>query len=341
MKLNRKQKETTLRLIEWWTDEGYLTSDQSRQLRDSISIKTINWKKVAEYLMILAIISIVVAFLTLVADEWILEIFERFFEMSDTAILILLLLLSGGFLFAAWRMPSHRKKQRISMESLLVLGSISFGGALNYFGKISGLTGSGEIFLVAVYAIQAFAIAWFFKSLIFSGIGWAAIMLWLGIESSANGNAGNGWMGMNLALRYLFFSLIPLVTGFYLKHIKKLPDFANLTERAGWIVFWLALWGAALFGNHHNIASWNEVSSFSLLPWGLVMAIISIAVWITGKKRQNKEWMWMGGLALIADAYTQFFLFLWEPLHPALFFAIMGVSFWLLGRRAEMIKQKY
>ncbi|WP_291858154.1 DUF2157 domain-containing protein [Marinilabilia sp.] len=338
MKLNRKQKETTFKLINWWEEEKLLTGSQGKQLKESLEIKTINWKKVAEYLMILAIISIVAAFLTLVADEWILELFERLFNMSDGVILILLLILSGGFIFAAWKMPSNRKNQRISMEALLVLGSISFGGALNYIGKISGLSGFGETFLLIIFAIQAFAISWFFRSLLFSGIGWACVMLWLGIESSPNDPSDSGWLGMNLALRYLFFSLIPLLTGFWLKHRQKLPEFASLSERTGWLFFWLALWGVALFGNHHGLDSWEITSSFSLLPWGVLMGAFGGIVWAIGRRRDNKEWMWMGGLALIADGYTQFFLFLWAPLHPALFFTIMGGSFWLLGRRAEMIK---
>lgn len=339
MKLNRKQKETTLKLINWWEEEKLLTEDQCKQLKDSLEIKTINWKKVAEYLMILSIISIVAAFLTLVADEWILELFERLFNMSDGAILTLLLILSGGFIFAAWKMPLHRKTQRISMEALLVLGGISFGGALNYIGKISGLSGFGETLLIIIFAILAFGISWFFKSLLFSGIGWASVMLWLGIESSPNNSSERGWLGMNLALRYLFFSLIPLLTGFWLKHRKKLPEFASLSERTGWLFLWLALWGVALFGNHHSLDSWETTSSFSLLPGGILMGAVGGTVWAMGGKRNNKEWMWMGALALIADGYTQYFLFLWEPLHPALFLTILGGSFWLLGRRAEMIKR--
>jgi hypothetical protein len=339
MKLNLKQKDTTLKLIDWWEEQGLLADGQSHKLKESLEIKSINWKKVAEYLMILAIISIVVAFLTLVADEWILSILERLFQISDLAILILLLVLSGGFIFAAWRMDPRRKKQRISMETLLLLSSLSFAGGLNYFSKTAGLSGFMETFMVVLFAIHAFALSRFFKSLIFSGIGWAATMLWLGIETARQGSHGSGWLGMNLALRYLFFSLVPLLTGLWLKQLRKLDEFAQLSERTGWLFFWLALWGLALFGNHHSMSAWNQASSMSLLPWGLLMAAISLAVWMAGRKSNNREWMWMGGLALIANAYTQFFLFLWEPLHPALFFVIMAGSFWFLGRRAEMIKR--
>lgn len=339
MKLNRKQKETTSKLIDWWDDQGLLNEGQSSALKESIELKTINWKKVAEYLMGLAILSIVIAFLTLVADEWILEIFERLFEISDLAIFVLLMVLSAFFYIAAWRMHSRPKRFKLSLETLLLLGGLSFGGALNYLGKMLGLEGFAETLLVLVFAIHCFPIAKFFNSLLMAGIGWLGIMLWLGIESGRPNEWSGSWLGMNLALRYLFFSFIPLGTGLILKQSGKLIHFAMLSERTGWLFLWLSLWGLALFGNHHNLNTWNDASALSLLPWGLLMALAAGALWYLGKLRHNKEWMWMGGLALIANAYTQFFLFLWEPLHPALFFAIMGVSFWLLGRRAEMIKR--
>jgi len=339
MKLNRKQKETTSKLIDWWDDQGLLHEGQNSTLKESVELKSINWKKVAEYLMGLAILSTVVAFLTLVADEWILEIFERFFEFSDLAIFILLMVMSALFYFAGWRMHSKPKRFNLSLESLLLLGGISFGGALNYLGKVFGLEGFVETFLVLIFAIHCFPVAKFFKSILMAGIGWMGIMLWLGIESGRPSEWSGSWLGMNLALRYFLFSLIPLGTGLLLKKSDKLLPFALLSERTGWLFLWLSLWGLALFGNHHNLNSWNEASALSLLPWGLLMAAAAAVLWFLGHQGHNKEWMWMGVLVLIADIYTQFFLFLWDPLHPALFFAIMGVSFWLLGRRAEMIKR--
>jgi len=35
------------------------------------------------------------------------------------------------------------------------------------------------------------------------------------------------------------------------------------------------------------------------------------------------------------ELYTKFFEYFWDGLHKAIFFAILGVSFWLVGRKAE------
>jgi uncharacterized membrane protein len=339
MKLNHKQKETAGQLVDWWEEQGLLSKNQAPRLKESIELKTINWKKVAEYLMGLAMVSVIVAFFTLVADEWILTLFERLFEISDVAILVLLLLLTTFFYLAGWRLHKRPKKYLLSQETLLLMGSLAFGGSLNYFGKILQLNGFTELLLVQVFAIHTFAVSYYFKSILFSGIGWLSVMLWLGLESGRQCNWSGSWLGMNIAFRYMFFAFIPLVTGLIVRKKKTLASFAKVSERTGWLFLWFSLWGLALFGNHNSWASWNAAPAISLSPWGLLMAVTSGAVWITGRKRNNKEWMWMGGLALIANAYTQFFLFLWEPLHPALFFTLMGLSFWMLGLRAENLRR--
>jgi hypothetical protein len=48
------------------------------------------------------------------------------------------------------------------------------------------------------------------------------------------------------------------------------------------------------------------------------------------------------GVALVfifLNLYSRFFEYLWEGMHKALFFAILAVSFWLLGTKAEKIYQ--
>ena len=35
------------------------------------------------------------------------------------------------------------------------------------------------------------------------------------------------------------------------------------------------------------------------------------------------------------ELYTKFFEYFWNGIHKAIFFAILGVSFWLIGRKAE------
>ena len=40
---------------------------------------------------------------------------------------------------------------------------------------------------------------------------------------------------------------------------------------------------------------------------------------------------------LFINLYTRFFEYLWDSLHKAVFFAVLAVSFWLLGSKAETL----
>lgn len=336
MKLKKKQAEIAEQLVDWWEEEGLLAEGQATRLKDSLERRSVNWRKVARYLMGLAVASMVVAFLQLVADEWIMEWLERLFEISDFAVFVLLIGLTLLFYGVAARLKTTAKGYDLSKSTLLLLGGIAFGGALHYLGKFSAINEFLEVGLVLVFAMQGFVVGRLFQSALFYDLGWMALFLWLGLESSRQAQWKGAWLGMNLPLRFFLFSMLPVVVGLTLNKSCCFKSLALSAQRTGWVFFWSSLWLVALFGNHTSWETWEEASAISLLPWGLLMAVVAGGFLILGHVKTNRLFLWMGVGGLLAVSYSQFFLFLWEPLHPALFFAIMGVSFWLLGRKAEM-----
>ncbi len=338
MKLKKKQAEIAEQLIDWWEEEGLLAEGQPTLLKDSLERRSINWRKVARYLMGLAVVSIVVAFLQLVADKWIMELLERLFEISDFAVFGLLIVLSLLFYGAAARLKTTAKGYALTKSTLLLLGGIAFGGALHYLGKFSGANEFLEVGLVLVFALQAFVVGRLFLSDLFYDLGWIALFLWLGLETSRQTQWEGTWLGMNLPLRFFLFSLLPVVVGLTQTKRTGFKSLALSAQLAGWVFFCSSLWLLALFGNHTSLETFEEASAVSLLPWGVFMALVAAGFLIFGRIKINRLFLWMGVGGLLAVSYSQYFLFLWEPLHPALFFAIMGISFWLLGRKAETLR---
>ncbi len=339
MKLKKKQADVAEQLIDWWDEGGFLEEGQANRLKNTLQRKSINLKKVAEYLMGLAIVSLVVAFFQLVADEWILGILERLFEISDFALFLFLIFLSLLFYGFGMRLHNQESGVPLSKHALLFMGSLAFGGALHYLGKYSEAGELFEVTMVLVFAVQAFVVSLLFRSEMLGDLGWMALFLWLGLETSRQSQWESTWMGMNLPLRFLVFSLVPLLKSLVFRRSNNLAYMALSSQRAGWVFFWVSLWLVSLFGNHSSWSSWEAAPALSLLPWGILMAAIGVGLWIFGRNNDNRLYVWMGLGGLIAVGYTQFFLFLWEPLHPALFFAIMGASFWGLGRTVERIRR--
>lgn len=54
-------------------------------------------------------------------------------------------------------------------------------------------------------------------------------------------------------------------------------------------------------------------------------------------RRDDRTSIGFGITFLFINLYTRFFEHFWNPLHKAVFFALLGVSFWFIGSRAERI----
>ena len=68
----------------------------------------------------------------------------------------------------------------------------------------------------------------------------------------------------------------------------------------------------------------------------LFAAASGIAIWY-GLTFDDHVSIGFGITFLFLNLYTRFFEHFWDSLHKAVFFALLGVSFWFLGSRAERI----
>ena len=56
-----------------------------------------------------------------------------------------------------------------------------------------------------------------------------------------------------------------------------------------------------------------------------------------GLKTEDTVARGFGITFLLLNLYTRFFEYFWDNTHKALFFAILGISFWALGSYAERL----
>lgn len=63
---------------------------------------------------------------------------------------------------------------------------------------------------------------------------------------------------------------------------------------------------------------------------------LSIALWL-GLKRDDAMLRGFGLAFLAINLYTRFFEFFWDAMPKTIFFLLLGISLWLLGRHAERI----
>lgn len=337
MRLSRKQRILAERLLSTWVDEELLTREHADRLGNSISQKTLNWKRVARNMLGLAIIFMVIAFLHLVADKWVIQFLESFFSMSDAFFLVLLLSLSVGFPFLARYF--HRKGHglNLSVETFLLLGLLAFSGAAYYANAVFQPVSVIKVLFILIVSAYTMVVSFLFHDKLMWLLGLVGILLWFGVETVRLSYWEPSFFGLNLPVRFLIFTSILVWMSKGLSLFQNLRRYKELSVHFFLMMMWVSLWMTALFGNYSSMEAWDNASAFQLLPWGVLMGVVAFIFWFMGKKRHHKEWIWMGSIALFADVYTQYFLFLWEPLPASLFFFVMALSFLVIGRKAEVI----
>jgi hypothetical protein len=337
MKLSGKQYTLVERLLESWTHQDLLSKEQADKLKENVELKVVNWRRVAQNMLGLAIVFMVIAFLHLVADKWVLQVLEQFFELSDTFFMSLLLVLALLFPFMASRVKQKRGSLKISLEAFLLLGILALGGALYYANAVFEFSKFWEVATVLLVAFYSLLLGKLFLTSVIWLAGLAGLALWVGLETGRLSAWDSQYLGMTFHLRFLILAFLGLMIMRMLRKVPVKTIFRVATFQFIWFLFWSALWLCALFGNYPTWEAWEAASAVNLLPWGLLMAVAALIVWHQGLRQQRKHWVWMGSIALFTDVYTQYFLFLWDPLPASLFFFILALSFFIIGRKAEVI----
>ncbi len=339
MKLSRKQYTLLLRQLKLWQQKELLSKEQSEKLESTLERKEIDWKKVAQNMLGLAVFFMVIAFLHLVADEWVLKLLTDFFSMSDRFFMVFLLILMVIFAVSASYVQKLSKpfNGKVFEEALLLMSVLSGAGMFYYLSSVFQLSSGTQVLLVLIASMGTLWLGRRFSSLVIWLLGCVGFSVWFGLETVYLSDWKPSFFGINLPVRYFILSVAALLFVGYLRKRKLLRWLGDITQHYFLLLMWFSLWLVALFGNFSSWTSWEKASPFMLLPGGILMAVTAFLFWWSGRRKGNFTWVWMGSIALLVDAYTQYFLFLWDLLPAALFFFLLALSFLILGRKAEVI----
>ena len=336
MIFNKKQGKFLLEVIDNWAQEETISQETAAALRKTISIRPFDWKKLAKYSFWIALICIVIAVGSILADRVLLRLLEALFDTSDIVrCLILASLAAVAFYFGLARRRKYPDRI-FSTEAIFFIGVLLCAGAIAFFGKAID-TGSGHfslLFLLATIVYGALGLALSSKLIwVFSILSLGS---WFGTETGYVSGWGAYYLGMNYPLRFVLFGLALVGASFLFRHVRFLHDFRHSTYVLGLLYLFIALWILSIFGNY-DPETWLRARQIELLHWGLLFAAAAIAVIIYGLISDDYTSRAFGITFLLINLYTKYFEFFWNATHKAIFFLIMAASFWLIGSRAEKI----
>ncbi|NLW49134.1 MAG: DUF2157 domain-containing protein [Firmicutes bacterium] len=338
MLLNKKRFRFVQKVINSWEKDNVLTVSEGNKLRATIELSKFDWNRLAKYSFWIAGISLAIAVFSITFDKAIMAIIMRIFTMSDTLKSIMLTIVSVGFYYWGFRRKKKVPAKFFSNEFLLFVGAIITGVAIGFFGKAVD-TGSGHFSLLILMAsIIYLVIGGTFPSNLMWTLGLISFGAWFGAETGYLSGWGAYFLGMNYPLRFVFLGLILIRIGFLIKKTI-IANLSKPTYVMGLLYLFIALWLMSIFGNYSG-DYWYVASKGNLFYWSLLFGITAIAAIIWGLKTDDSTIRKFGITFLFINLYTKYFEYFWNSIHKALFFAILAVSFWAVGRYSEKVWNK-
>jgi hypothetical protein len=316
MRLTRKKAGVVKSAIGAWIEGEMVSQDQGRKLLESVEVVRFDWKRVAKYSFWISIICIVISVAAIVTDDFIRELLAKLFNTPDILKCLFMAFMATLFYYLGIKRKGKHPARVFSNEAIFLLGVLATAASIGFLGKAID-TGSGHFSVLILLAAIIYGILglWFPSKLVWI---FALISMggWLGAETGYASGWGVYWLGMNYPLR---------------------NDFFRPTLAIGLLYLFIALWIMSIFGNYGDMREWEKVRQISLFHWSFLFGLAAVASIFHGIKNDDGMTRGFGITFLFINLYTRFFEYFWDNIHKAVFFAILAVSFWLLGSRAEKI----
>lgn len=340
LKVSKKEGKVLNTAITQWLNSDVISTEESQRLQNAYEVTPFDWQRVAKYAFWIAIICVITAVTSVLSDRWLMEQLEKLFTASDTVKTLFFALMSAGFYFLGMRRRSKKPASIYSNEAILFLGVATTAIAITLLGKVLD-NGSGHFSLLLLLAAILYAALglWFPSKLI-----WVFSLLslgsWFGAETGYVSGWGAYYLGMNYPMRFVLFGGVLIACGsFVFTHWESKRDFLRPTRVMGLLYLFIALWILSIFGNYGDGGSWQKAKQIELFHWSILFALAALAAIYHGVKYDDGMTRGFGITFLFINLYTRFFEHFWDGTHKGIFFALLAISFWYLGSKAEKIWQ--
>jgi hypothetical protein len=337
LNLDKQESEFLDDSIKHWEKERLIDGDLARKLRNSYEVKGFDWMRLAKYSFWIALFCGAVAVGSLIIDERLLIWLKSLYYTPDIVISIGSGVIAAIAFFFGSRWQKKYPEKVFSNEAIIFTGVLFTASCIAFLGKAldnhSGHFSLLFLLSVFVYGILAYRmdsrLIWLFALV--------SLGSWFGTETGYQTRWSYYFLGLNYPLRFVVFSILLVAGCFILKNKKWFAFFWELTYVLGLLYLFISLWLLSIFGNYGSIDYWWHIKQISFFYWGIISAIVAGAFLLFGLRSKDVIAREFGITFLLIYIYTQYFEYFWDYTNKTLFFAILGASFWLIGRKAERI----
>ncbi len=337
MKVDKDKSDFLDEVIDQWQNDGLIDNETGDKLRKSYETKNFDWHRLAQYAFWVALACGVIALGSLLIDNAILKYLQRIYDTPDIVIAVMSILIALWLYILGFRRKKSIPQLKFSNEAIMLTAILLTANGIAYFGK-SLDQGSGHFSILIFLSLVIYAtLGYIFNSRLIWTFALLSLGAWFGTETGYLSRWNYYFLGMNYPLRFVLFGLALTAASFLMKQNKRFSHFFQVTYIAGMIYLFVSLWLLSVFGNFASLEEWYAVRQLSLFYWGILSAGCCILSTWYGLKNRDEIAREFGITFLFINLYTRYFEYFWDSWHKALFFSVLAISFWLIGRKAEKI----
>jgi hypothetical protein len=339
MKLNLDKQESDFlnKAIGQWEKNHLIDEGTAEKLRNSYEVKGFDWMRLAKYSFWIAIFCGAIAVGSLVIDNRVIDWLKTLYYTPNIAISALSAIIAIAFFVGGKRSKNKHPEKVFSNEAIIFTGVLFTASCIAFLGKAVD-NGSGHFSLLFLLSVFVYgALAWQMDSAMIWLFALISLGSWFGTETGYQTHWSYYFLGLNYPLRFVLFSMVLVICCYLLKKQAWFSRFWDLTYVTGLLYLFISLWLLSIFGDYGTIDAWWHIKQISLFYWGIISAAVAAGFLLLGLKNRDIIAREFGITFLLIFIYTKYFEYFWNHTNKTLFFAILGISFWLIGRRAEKI----
>lgn len=339
IKVNKRQEQFLNDTIAQWQQQQLIDTQQAQQLRQSYHVISFDWKLLAVYSFWAAIACFILSVILLVADDYLIALISHLIDTPASVLTILSAIIAGLFFYFGVKRRQRYPEKTVSNEAIFFFGVLITAVASGFLSHTTlALHWRESLFIIiptVIYLIVGIqlrsVLVWLFALL---GVG-----LWVLTETSYLAHDHYLFWGMNIPLRFTVIGLLIAGLSSIFKPNSRFYFTKEATQFIGLIYFFTALWMLTIFGNYDSLRAWSNIKQIELWGWSVAMLLITLSAIFYGIKYNDPLVRAFGIIFLLLCLYSRYFEYFWDTLHKALFFAILALSFWIIGGRAEKVWQ--
>ena len=339
MKLNLDKQESEFlnRAVTHWEKEQLIDAGVAKNLRESYEVKGFDWMRLAKYSFWIALFCGAIAVGSLIINDAVINWLKNLYYTPDVVISILSGIIAAVLFFFGSRWEKKYPEKVFSNEAIIFTGILFTACCIAYLGKTFD-DGSGHFSLLFLLSVFVYGfLAWRMDSRLIWLFALVSLGSWFGTETGYQTKWSYYFLGMNYPLRFVLFGFVLACSCRVLQKQKWFYLFWELTYVVGLLYLFMSLWLLSIFGNYGSIDNWWHIRQISLFYWGIISAAVAGGFLLYGLKTKDAVSREFGITFLLIFIYTKYFEYFWDHTNKTIFFAILGASFWLIGRKAERI----